>query len=430
MHDIVAVFSSNVFALVANLLFVVLITRLLGPEAFGNYNAILVIPLIVVSFFQMGIRATTVFMIGSGKYDINHVVSAVVSALLLTSAAGIVFSSVAYMLMFRESYTILLITLALMTIPLRLSAIYAGGVFLGKEQIEKANLMNWLTALLMLFFGILLVWLLKLQIVGALLSLMLSNLIVSIIALRMLFKAYPIKISFYNKLIANMLKLGVVYAISFLVIQLNYRVDILLLQWLSGARETGLYSLGVGVAELLWQIPLAVGIVVMSRSANSTDRQRINQNTSKLLRVSLVLGLVLSMLVFLLAPYIIPMVFGSKFTDSVAVMQTILPGIFMIIVFRILNGQLAGMGKPRVAIIAFIPALIINLFLNYLWIPPYGAMGAAWATNVSYALGTFIYILLYSKITGAGMKEIFSYSVSDFLFMRDLVQKIKLKLRG
>lgn len=421
--DIVSVFTSNIFSLLANLLLVILLTRVLGPEGYGLYNAVLVIPLLVVSFFQMGIRPSTVYLIGAGRNNADEVVSAVVSTLIITGLAGIIFSGIAYALMFKTGYTVLLVSLALVTIPMRLASIYAGGVFLAKEEMKKANLMNWLTALLMLLFGVILVWVLKLKVAGALAGLMFSNLIVSVYAINLLFKEYKVTISFHNPHIYKMLKLGVVYAASFLIIQLNYRVDIVLLQWLSDKRETGLYSLGVAVAELLWQIPLAIGIVVMTRSANSSDQKLMNQSTARLLRLSLVVGVILSVFIFILAPFVIPLVFGSKFAESVTIIQTILPGIIMVIMYRILSGRLSGLGKPVVAIAAFIPALILNVVINYFLIPKLGGVGAAISTNISYFVGTVIYILSYCRITQTSLRELFTYSRQDFRIISEYVKR-------
>lgn len=428
--DIVSVFTSNIFSLLANLGVVVLLTRVLGPEGYGLYTAVLVVPLLVVSFFQMGIRPSTVYMIGAGRNNPHQVVSAVVSTLILTGSAGMIFSGIAYLFMYKTGYTPLLISMALVTIPMRLTAIYAGGIFLAKEEMKKANLMNWLTALLMLIFAALLVWLLKFRVAGALAALLFSNLIVSVYAINRLYKEYDVKISFRNPLISQMLKLGVVYASSFLIIQLNYRVDIVLLQWLSDKRETGLYSLGVAVAELLWQIPLAIGIVVMTRSANSNDQLHMNENTARLLRLSVLAGIILSVFIFVLAPFVIPLVFSHKFDGSVPVIQTILPGIVMVIMYRILSGRLSGLGKPQVAIKAFIPALILNVIFNYWLISLYGGIGAAISTNISYLVGTVIYIFSYCRITQTSLKDLFAFSKKDFILLADYLKKLQSRIRN
>jgi O-antigen/teichoic acid export membrane protein len=424
LHDIASVFGSNVFTLGTNLLLVIILVRVLGPAEYGLYTSVLVVPLLVVSFFQMGIRATTVYLIGSGKHDDNVIVSAVLSILLLTSAAGILFSGLAYFLVNTTGYTYLLMGMALIIIPLRLTSVYAGGVFLGKEEIPSSNLMNWLAGLLMLIFAMIFVLALKLGLNGALLSILLSNMVVAVIALVKLFRRFNISISFRNELIMKLLGTGVVYALSFLVIQLNYRIDILLLKALSTPAEVGIYSLGVSVAELLWQVPLAISVVVMSRSANAIDKQAMNQSTARLLRVSLVFGITISLFIVVLAPWVVPFVFGEKFRSSVLIMQTILPGILMVIMFRILSGQLSGMGRPEVALKAFVPALVLNVALNYLWIPGYGANGAVMATNISYTLGSVIYLFAYSRISGLRVKEILRFSREDWVFLQRIRNKI------
>lgn len=420
--DILSVFSSNVSALAANLLLVILLTNTLGPEGYGLYTAVLVIPFLVVSFFQMGIRPSTIFLMGSGKHEPDTVVSAVMSALLITASAGIFFSLIGYLFMFKSGFTILLTGMALLTIPMRLAAIYAGGVFLAKENIRKANLINWLTALLTLVFAAMLVWLFRLGVNGAILSLMSGNLLVAAYAVNLLRKEYKITISLRNPLIYRMIKLGVVFALSFLMIQLNYRVDILLLQWMADAKEVGLYSLGVSIAELLWQIPLAVSVVVMTRSANTTDITLMSTNTARLLRLSLLAGVALSFIVYFISPVIIPLVWPA-YTASIGVVQTILPGIVILIVFRILSGQLSGMGKPNVALKALAPSLVMNVVLNYFLIPLYGGIGAAIATNISYFTGTLIYVILYCRITGITMVTLFSFSAADFKFIRGFIHK-------
>jgi O-antigen/teichoic acid export membrane protein len=235
LQDIASVFGTNVFTLASNLLLVVVLVRLLGPANYGLYTSVLVVPMLVVSFFQMGIRATTVHLIGSGKFDDDRIVSSVLSILLLTSLAGILFSGLAYFFVNTTGYTYLLMGMALVIIPLRLTAVYAGGVFLGKEEIPSSNLMNWLAGLLMLIFAMIFVLALKLGLNGALLSMLLSNLVVAIVALVKLFRRFNIKISFRNELIVKLLSTGVVYALSFLAIQLNYRIDILLLKALVNA---------------------------------------------------------------------------------------------------------------------------------------------------------------------------------------------------
>lgn len=423
-QDIAGVLGSNVFTLLANFGLVVLLSRQLGSSGYGLYTALIVVPTLVVSFFQMGIRPTTIYMIGSGREDENSIVSAMFTVLVFTSALGVLFSTAAYLLIGTGGYTPALLAMALVTIPMRLASIYSGGVFLGKEEIPAANMLNWLTGLLMLVVAVVMVYFLKLGLFGAVASLLLANTLVALLAVFMLLKRYRIRLSLKNTLIFKMLKTGVVYALSFLTIQFNYRVDVVLLKMLSEPGEVGIYSLGVSVAELLWQIPLAVGVVVMSRSANATDQTALNESTARLLRISLLAGVLISAAIVVLSPFVVPLVFGQEYLPSVRVMQTIMPGIIMIIMFRILSGQLAGTGRPDAALKAFAPALLVNVVLNYLWIPDYGANGAVMATNVSYTVASVIYLVVFSRITGMPLTALFRFRKDDWSFLRRFIRKI------
>jgi Na+-driven multidrug efflux pump len=100
--------------------------------------------------------------------------------------------------------------------------------------------------------------------------------------------------------------------------------------------------------------------------------------------------------------------------------QVVLPGIFMLIGFRILNSRLTGMGKPQIAIYTFLPALVINFVSNLFLIPRFGGIGAAWATNISYGIGSIAFIIVYSRLIGMPIREILRVRKSDFYFIRDL----------
>jgi O-antigen/teichoic acid export membrane protein len=209
--------------------------------------------------------------------------------------------------------------------------------------------------------------------------------------------------------------------------QMNYRVDIILLKKLSTLDQVGLYSLAVQVAEQLWHIPGAIETIVLTRTAASTDNVATNRTVASIMRVSFLISALIAGIIYILAPYLIPLVFGGDFTGSVSMIRAILPGILFLVIFRILNSRLAGMGMPQIAIYSFIPALIINLLLNFLWIPCYGGFGAVWATNASYGLGCIIFLFIYAIKTNTSLLEIFRFRKSDFYFFRNIKNRFKWK---
>ncbi len=424
LRDFIGVLNSNVFSILCGFLVVVLLTRILGAEGFGLYYALLVIPLIVVSLTHFGIRGASIFMIGQKKFSDGEIVSSVLFILIFTSLVGITSSIGAYYIFYEPEYTVLLIALVVTIIPFRLGIIYIGGIFLGKDEIKEANRLEWAINLINLILAIILVWHLKFGILGAIVSLTSANIIVGIWAFYRIVRRFDIKIMYYPEIVKKFLKLGIMYAFTFFIIQLNYRADILLLEKLSTLHEVGIYSLGVHIAEQLWQIPFAISIVLFSRTASVKNQSLMVDSTVSLARLSTLIVFVLSIVAILIAPYIIPVVFGKDFIASAEILKYILPGVIVLVVFRVVSGQLAGMGKPYLAVYVFLPALIINVLLNILLIPTYGGIGAAWASNISYTAGTIGYWLIYSRVLNIRITEIVKYRNTDFKYFTELLNKV------
>jgi len=428
-QDILSYLGSNVTVTISNLVTGIVLSRLLGAAGFGLYSYLIVVPIIVIGFTQLGVRRSAIYHIGNKILPEENIVSALFILLLWTSTLSIIICGLAYFFSETQPFDPLIIVLALLTIPLLLSNVFAGGVFLGKEDIRRASILNAGPTLLTLVLTVLFVWVLKLAVLGAFIAIFTANLMTFIYSYRTILYSYHYTITwkYHESIIKSMIKLGLVNALAIFVMQLNYRLDILMLRKLSTLEEVGFYSLAMQIAEQLWHIPVAVENVVLSRSANSQDLSFVHKTVASTFRVSLLVGLFLSILIFFAAPLLIPWIFGEAFVQSVPMIQVVLPGVLILIGFRILNSRLTGMGKPQIAIYTFLPALIINFLLNLFLIPRFGGIGAAWATNVSYAAGSFFFILIYCREVKMSFREIITFRRSDFYFFRDIRSLVKSK---
>lgn len=416
------VFNSNILSMGSAFLLSILLTRTLGPEGYGLFSALVIIPLIVVSITQMGVRGASIYLLGQKKYDEQAIVSSMLALLAFTSLAGIVFSSIAYFIYSEPGFTVLLVALVVPVIPLRLAVIYIGGIFMGRDEIRKANQLNWPINLLNLALAAVLVWGLGMQVLGAVIAGLLANLAVSIYTFWLLAKDFKLSFRYSKEILVRLLKMGILYSLSFFIIQLNYRVDIILLENLTDLKEVGLYSLAVGLAEQLWQVPHAVSLIIFARTAGAQDLTLVTAQTLRLTRLSFLLALALSGFLMLLAPWLVPLIFGQEFSQSILMLQIIIPGIVFLVIYRVLSGQMAGMGKPQVSIYIFAPALLLNVLLNYLLIPEYGGAGAALASNFSYFLGAAGYWFIFARMNGLKYTEILKFRRDDFSPVLQLIK--------
>jgi O-antigen/teichoic acid export membrane protein len=422
--DIMSVFGSNLAVTACSLLIGIILSRILGAAGYGLYSSIIVVPLIVIGFTQIGIRRATMYHLGARKLEEDSIVSAVFILLLITSFLSVVISGLVFLFSESRNADPVLLTLILMTVPFVLCNVYAGGIFLGKQEFLRANILNAGPVFLNLVFVILFVWILKLSVRGAFLGLLVGNFCMFFYVLYIIRKSYRITWKYHEGIMKSLVRLGVVFALSIFIMQLNYRVDIILLKKYSTLEQVGLYSLAVQIAEQLWHVPNAIETIVLTRSAHAVNEESVHKTVASILRVSLLFGIFGCLLIILLAPPLLPLVFGAGFRGSVPMIQSILPGVMCMVIFRILNSRLAGMGKPQVAIYSFLFPLILNVLLNILWIPHHGGMGAVWATNASYGAGCIIFLFAYSWKVKMSVIEIFRFRKSDFYFLRDVKKRL------
>lgn len=420
-----SVFGSNVAVTAGSLLIGIILSRILGPSGYGLYSSIIVVPLLVIGFTQLGIRRATMYHLAAKKLPEDSIVSAVFILLLITSLLTILITGLIFL--FSESKTSdpLILAMIMIVVPFVLCNVFAGGIFLGKQEILRANILNAGPTILNLVFVVLFVWVLRLSVRGAFIALFLGNICMFFFVFVFIRKSYHITWKYHEGIMKSMVRLGVVFALSIFIMQLNYRVDIILLKKYSTLEQVGLYSLAVQIAEQLWHVPYAIETIVLTRSAASADAQASNRTVASIMRVSFLISLFFGGIIYLVVPSLIPLIFGSGFARSVPMIRGILPGVMLMVVFRILNSRLAGMGKPQLAIYSFIPALFINLILNILWIPQYGGMGAVWATNISYAFGCIIFLFAYAWKVKMPVLEIFRFRKSDFYFFRNIRNRFK-----
>ena len=414
IKDVFSVGVSKFAIIIFGLITSIIIARVLGPEKNGVIAALLVYPSLFMAIGSLGVRQSTTYFLGKNIFTEDQIKIALTQIWFFTTIFSVV---VCYFLMTEFSKSGVnktLVFLALIPIPFALFNTYNSGVFLGKNQIKEFNKVNWIPPLIVLVITILLVIMYTLGITGYLIALIGGPVFISLL---LLFKNKFINsfsLKFEWKVIIPMIRLGSVYAVALLFISLNAKLDVIILDWLSTDYETGIYSKGYSVSNYLLQIPWMLNTIVFTRSAIAKDGIEFSRKVCQLLRVASVVIILFALILFLFSDFIIVLMFGEEFQASSAVLNYLLLGILFLSLFKILNQDLAGKGKPWVSMKAMIPGLIVNVILNIFLIPKYGAMGAAFASSVSYCVAILLFFHFYSIVTKMKIKDMFNYKKTDF----------------
>lgn len=425
ISDVFSIGVSKVLMILFGLTTSIIVARVLGPENNGVIAALLVYHSLFMSFGSLGIRQSTTYFLGKKFFTEDQIKTAITHIWLFTTVISIVVCFVLMRYFSKSGENMWHVVLALSPIPFTLFNTYNSGLYLGKNELSFFNKINWIPTLVILVVTSILVLWLSLGITGYLIALIIGPLFISSI---LLFKNKFINTFSFNynwSIIKNMLSLGLVYALTLLIINLNYKIDVILLDNMSSAFETGIYSVGVRITEYLWQIPMLLSTVIFARSAVSKDDRAFSLKVAQLLRLSFVAIGLAGFVLFLLSKFIINLMYGEAYTGSVMVLNNLLPGVLMLTIFKVINMDLAGKGKPWLSLKAMIPALIINLILNIILIPNYGAVGAAISSSISYTVASVLFIFLYSKEIKIPVLVLIKYRVSDFQPIIQILKKLK-----
>jgi O-antigen/teichoic acid export membrane protein len=187
---------------------------------------------------------------------------------------------------------------------------------------------------------------------------------------------FSIDLPFIKRLLANafpFLTNGIIYT-------LYLNTDIILLSKIKGELHVGWYTAAAG--GLFWGlliIPASISTItypIFSRQyKEGIDQLRNSCNFT--MKILIILGVPISVGVFILAPQIIHSIFGSRYENSITVLQILAIAISFMFARDPLGFGLAAIGKVKALMWLNISFLVLNIILNLILIPVYAEVGAA-----------------------------------------------------
>jgi O-antigen/teichoic acid export membrane protein len=429
LSDLVRVGFSKVNIIIFGVGTSIATARLLTPDQNGIIATLLVYPSLFMVLGSMGIRQSTTYFVGKEIFSLDRIRNAVTQIWLITSVISMVVCFFLFYFLSKNIPDYTLVFVSISSIPFSLHNTYCSGIFLGKNEIKEFNKINWIPNFITFLATVLLIYFFNLEILGAMLAYLLGHLSIFIALILKRDNLHLKSLSFDAEVIKKMLSLGLVYAIALLIVNLNYKIDVVLLENLSTSYELGIYSKGASIVQYLWQIPLLFSSIIFARSAVSKDGLAFSRKVAQLLRLSLIMVSFVAIVLMLLSKPVILLLFGEAFLDSVPVMQILLPGVVLLTVFKVMNMDLAGKGKPWIAMKSMVVPLLINLGCNFYFIPLYGSKGAALSSLISYSSASLFFLYFYSKETGIPIRDIIRYKKTDFEPFKQILHKIVHKLK-
>jgi PST family polysaccharide transporter len=171
-------------------------------------------------------------------------------------------------------------------------------------------------------------------------------------------------------------------ALSSLAVMAYMRLDQVMLAQMLGDAAVGQFSAALRIAEVWYFIPMAIVTaafpVMLQKKAEGEEAYR--RFVQSLYDVMAWLGLAIAVVTSLCAPWLIHKLYGSAYGQSSAILAIqIWAGITVSMSF--VHGKwLLAEGLQRYGLGYTVLGAVVNITLNLVLIPRFGATGAAWAT--------------------------------------------------
>jgi O-antigen/teichoic acid export membrane protein len=182
------------------------------------------------------------------------------------------------------------------------------------------------------------------------------------------------------------------YIFSSLMVTLFHNTDHVMLKMISGDAENGFYSAAITSASVVSFVYTAIidSMRPVILANKKQDSEEYGKNLSTLYCIIVYLALAQGLVFTLLAKPIVWMLYGAEYMQTASVLQVLVWYISFSEMGRIRNIWILSEGKQKILWKINLVGALLNIAINAVLIPIWGAFGAAFASFVTQAFTNFV----------------------------------------
>jgi len=195
---------------------------------------------------------------------------------------------------------------------------------------------------------------------------------------------------------------------------LNNRVDLFIILFVLGIKAVGVYSVAIGIAEILWQLsgPVAIAAYGSIGTLNEADAAKL---TAKCIRNTLPIALVVSIGTFLLAPPLVRLLFGEQFAEAGYVMRYFLPGVIAWSVMYHINTFITiQLGRPGTVLWIVAASATVCAASTLALVHKLGIASGAIGSSLGYLTGAPWAVMVFLRRSGISGKQLIAFNRDDW----------------
>lgn len=183
------------------------------------------------------------------------------------------------------------------------------------------------------------------------------------------------------------------------------KIDIVMLERLVGLDDTGLYAAAAKLSEAWYLVPgilMAAWFPLIWSPSEKSEYESQEKKLQSIFDLMVVMALGVAVCMQVLGDWLIATLYGATFASAGLLLKIhIWAGVF-IFMRAVLSKWLIAHDLLKYSLVSHGAGMTMNIGLNFILIPRYGAAGAAISTVISYAVSSWIILFFFPRTRPVG----------------------------
>ncbi len=194
--------------------------------------------------------------------------------------------------------------------------------------------------------------------------------------------------------LTDIFKQSIPFSLAGIFYEVYLHIDKALMLWFLGTRDLGIYTVALAASSVVGSVTLSAGMVSFTLGAQA-DYKCGFEVLAKTFRISLLLWVLLGGGLSLVMPWVLPLVYGSDFTDAVLPARLLIAASAFAGLGNMLEQAIRGQGRAYIGIEGRTGGLAVLLMFSFLLVKKFQIIGFCLAS----ILGQLTYLLLILWMT-------------------------------
>lgn len=366
---------------VISLIISMLTARYLGPGNYGLINYAASVVALVTPLMQLGINNVLVHELVEHKNEEGKIVG---TALTMTFASALlcVLGVISFAMIANHGEKDIILVCALYSLLLVAQSVEITQYWFQAHYLAKYTAVTTLVA-----FGLVSIYRVVLLVMGMsvywfAVSQAIDYFLIAIVLLVIYHKLGGQKLRFSFKTAKELFRVSRHYIISGMMVTIFAQTDKIMLKLMIDNEATGFYSTAVACATITGFVFVAIidSVRPLIFESRKRSQDEFEKNLVRLYSAIIFLSLAQSVFMTLLAKPIIQILYGSAYLDSVNLLRLVVWFTTFSYMGSVRNIWILSEGKQKYLWMVNLMGASLNILLNAITIPYWGAMGAAFAS--------------------------------------------------